>query len=222
VHLETYNTTQISELLDKAKTVGIFPSEIAGVDAYCAGVALYHLLLEKYSPEAKDIELVYLGETPENCSHLIHPDYVKKNIADRTLVVTIDYNGYPTPSLHYVNSDHELTLFMGPVDKHYELDKVKSRLEGANYDVIFTIGVNDLGDLGTAYRDLKNSFENASIINIDNTNKNLEFGLINVIDTAAHSLSSLIFNLAYRLTIMPNEKAAKAILTGITNKAPKF
>lgn len=218
MHLESYNTTQLLELLDKTKTVGIFPSKIAGVDAFSAAVGLYYILQET----GKEVSLVYQGKFPDGCDSLIKREEVKTNVKDRTLSVSIDYADSPAGKVHYTTEDDTLTLHLSPVQKDFDLSKVKASITGYDYDLVFTVGVSELSDLGQVYDELKEDFDKSKIVNIDNTDRNTKYGYLNFVDAMAHSLSNLVFNLAYKCEFIPNEKAAKALLNGMSYYQPKY
>jgi nanoRNase/pAp phosphatase (c-di-AMP/oligoRNAs hydrolase) len=202
------------ELIENAKHIAIVPSKVAGADAFSAAVGLYHMLCAK----EKDVTLIYPGKIPDVCAGIIEKEQTTTDIFSRELMVTIDYSETPAAKVHYSTEADVLTLKVSPVNKHFDLSRVKSSIIGFDFDVVFTIGVLEAHDLGQTYIELQEEFRNAKVINIDNTDKNLKYGFINVIDSTADSLSMVIYKSAVQWGLVPNTKAAKALLTGMTYK----
>ena len=60
-------------------------------------------------------------------------------------------------------------LKVKPIDKNFNLSRVKSEIKGFNFDLVITIGAQYLEDLGQVYTELKDSFGSSTILNFDNT-----------------------------------------------------
>ncbi len=199
------------ELVEGAKRIAIFPSKIAGKDAFSAGVGLYHMLKEK----GKDVSFVYTGQLPDGCADLIAPEDVTADIAERELMVSIDYSNTPAAKVHYSTEKDVLYLKVRPIDKNFDLSRVGASIKGFDYDLILAVGAQELGDFGQVYTDLAQEFAGSQIINIDNVQKNTKFGLVNIIDEYADSLSLLVLQKSNFWDLKINKKAAKALLTGV-------
>ena len=63
----------------------------------------------------------------------------------------------------------------------------------------------------------KNTFNNAKIINIDDSNKNENYGDINIVAPEAVSLSHIVFAKFAEWGFVPNKDISKALLIGLTN-----
>ena len=200
-------------LISEAKTVALVPSKIAGTDSFAAAVGLYYMLTES----GKDVYFVYPGKIPDEATNLISKDRIVSNVSERELMVTIDYAGTPAASAHYATEGDKLIIKVGPVSKEFPKDeKIKSELVGFDFDVIIVLGAQELADLGGTFSNLRESFNGAKVINIDNTERNAEYGDVNLIDVTAGSLSQQVFKLASALNLVPGEKTANALLTGMT------
>ena len=210
---ELDKTNQIIELLKEAKNIAIAPSKVAGVDAFAAGVGLYFMLKE----ENKDVTLIYPGSRPEEFSDLKDIN-IASNVSQRELVVAVDYAGTDASKVHYSTENDILYLTVAPVNKEFELSRVKSEIKGYNFDLIITIGAQIPDDFGQTFRELEGEFFKADILNIDNTERNQRFGTINVIDSTEESLSLLVLNKANNWNLKISPKAAEALLKGISRR----
>jgi nanoRNase/pAp phosphatase (c-di-AMP/oligoRNAs hydrolase) len=133
-------------------------------------------------------------------------------------MVTIDYSQTPAAKVHYSTEGDVLTLKVSPVNKEFDLSRVRAQLAGYDFDVVITVGVLEAHDLGQTYDELQNEIRNSKVINIDNTDSNLKYGYVNVIDPTSDSLSMVVYKNAFLWGLTPNTKAAKALLTGMTYK----
>lgn len=199
-------------LIENAKTIAIVPSKVAGADSYTAAAGLYYMLLEN----GKDVNFIYQGVAPEKAKNVIEQDRVSSNVGQREVVISIDYSDTPAAQAHYATKDGVLEIKLGPIPKNFDLDRVRTKLSGFDFDLIIVIGAQEVADLGNTYTMLKDKFSKAKVINIDNTNRNEEFGDVNIVDINASTLSSLVFSKAAEWNLVPNEKASMALLTGMT------
>ncbi len=204
------------ELIGNAKTIGIFPSKVGGADAFAAGVGLYYALKDM----DKQVALIYPGNHPEGAENLIKPEDVVSNIGERELVIAIDYTGTSASKVHYSTENDILYLSVSPITKDFDLNRVKAKIKGFNYDLIITIGAQVPEDLGSTYTELRDEFSTSKVINIDNTDRNQRFALINVVDSSQDSLSLLALNKTFDWKLKVNPRTAKAFLTGITYRRP--
>ncbi|HXK52469.1 hypothetical protein H6802_02590 [Candidatus Nomurabacteria bacterium] len=215
MQIENYDNNQIAELLRDAKSVGIIASRLNQPDTFCAASGLYLMLKNTF--EDKEIKLIYKGDIPTECSNLINSEDVHANVDERDLVVTVNYKGTSASKVQYSTEDGVFQFRLGPVPKYFDLGNIQSVLSGFDFDVVVTIGIPDLEVTGSLYSSLKHELSSAKIVNIDNTGLNKRFGSVNVIDTQASSLSTLVFNLAAEWKLKPTAKSAKMLLVGVSS-----
>lgn len=214
MQIENTNTNQVQNLIKEAHDIAVIPSKIAGGDAFGAAVGLYQMLKDS----DKKVTLVYPWKLPENMDRLLNEEEIVQNVSQRELTVSIDYSGIPAGKAHYSTEDGVLSIRVAPIPKNFSRERVKTRIGGFDFDLIFIIGAQELRDLGNVYENLSSEFDRAKIVNIDNTNRNVRFGVINIIDTNAEGLSTLVFSRASQWGLTPGKRAAKALLSGITNR----
>jgi len=199
-------------LIENAKTIAIVPSKVAGADSFCAAAGLYYMLMEA----DKDVYFVFQGKIPDEGKKLIAKDRISSNVAQREVVIKVDYSGTSAGQAHYSTDEDVLEIRLGPVPKDFDIDRVRATLTGFDFDLIIVVGAQEVADLGSTYTKLKEEFSEAKIINVDNTKRNKKFGDVNVVEPSADNLSVLIFSKAAEWKLMPTEKAAQALLTGMT------
>ncbi len=210
MNVEIDKTNQIIELFRDAKSIAITPSKVAGVDAFAAGVGLYFVLKE----DGKNVSLIYPGSIPEEFEGLNGLD-LSSNASQRELVVSVDYSGTEASKVNYSTNDDVLQFSLGPIDKDFDLSRIRTSIVGCNFDLIVTIGAQVLEDLGKTYNDLESEFSKVDVLNIDNTDRNQRFGNINVVDSSSDSLSLLVLNKSVNWNFRLTTKSAEALLKGI-------
>jgi nanoRNase/pAp phosphatase (c-di-AMP/oligoRNAs hydrolase) len=210
---EVDKTSQIIDLIQEAKSIAIIPSKIAAVDAFAAAVGLFHMLKE----ENKNVTIVYPGSRPEEFSDTNGVD-ITSNVTERELLVAVDYSGTDASKVHYSTENNVLYLTVAPISKDFDLSKVKPVVRGFNFDTIITIGAQMPEDFGQTYTELREDFVTSDVLNLDNTDRNQRFGTINVVDSNVNSLSLLVLEKSLQWNLRLNEKAAEALLKGITSR----
>lgn len=220
MQINTYDKKHVENLFDEAQNIAIIPAKVAGSDAYYAAAGLFHMLSEKFAHTKKNIKFVYTGKIPEECSGYVNKGDIESNVSQRDLIVTIDYTNTPADKVSYSAGNDVLTLKMGPVPKDFDLTKIKGHITGFDFDLVVTVGAQNLEDLGQIYKNLEEELSNAKIINIDNTKNNKRYGVVNVIDATAETLSTLVFKGAGEWNLVPDKPAARALLAGISQKEP--
>ena len=209
---ETINNIQ--SYIDKANSIAIVPSKINGADAYSAGCGLYKSL----KILDKKVSFIHTHKVPEGCEHLLTQEELINDIFERELHVSIDYSQTPAARVHYSTENDVLHLKVKPIDKNFDLSRVKATIKGFNFDLVIVIGATELEDLGQIYHELKESFNLSSIINIDHSSLNKHYGKVNLIDNTKDSISTLMLQTISKLNYPLTDNIAKCFLTGLIAK----
>jgi len=207
-------TKNVVGIVNSSNKIAVIPSKTAGLDAFAAGVGLYKMLKKM----EKNVSFVYTGSIPKGCEDLLPNEEISSDIFERELMVSINYSNTPAAKVHYSTENDVLYLKVKPIDKEFNLNRVKSQIRGFDFDLVFTVGAQEMRDFGQTYRELKEEFDSAKIINVDNTDKNARFGFINAVDPYASSLSLLMLRKSVEWKLNLGADAAKSFLLGISNK----
>jgi len=212
---ENKNKNQVAMLVEESKNIAIIPSKLAGLDAFCAGAALYHML----KTLDKNVSFLYTGKLPERSQNIISSEDITSNVGKRSLMVSIDYSGTEASKVRYSTEDDVLYLRISPISPDFNKEtKIKSRISGFDFDIIIVVGAQRVYDLGKMFDNLDTISKVSKIINIDNTEKNERFGFVNVIDNNVNSVSHLVMKKVDDWDLSISERAAKALLRGIISK----
>ena len=220
---EIFDKKQILNLIRGAKHIGIVPSKMSLVDSLSAAAGLYFMILDELDKEylrkedRKTVNLVFDEDIPEGCSSILTKDDITSKISDRELHVTIDYSGTGADAFRWTNDKQVLSVFLGPVEKDFDRNRIKSNVVGFDFDIVFIIGMQGYEDIEQMYATISKEVKRSRIINLDNTSLNSRYGYVNIVDTSADTLSLMVLQKAIEWGLKPNTKAAKALLNGITS-----
>jgi nanoRNase/pAp phosphatase (c-di-AMP/oligoRNAs hydrolase) len=203
---------QITDLFDQSNSIAIIPSKMGGLDSFCAGAGLFHILKKNN----KNVTLIYPGRAPEGTEEIFAPEHLTSNIKERDLVIAVDYNGTELSKVQYTEENGIFYLRLGPVAKDFDVKRVSANIIGPRNDLFVIIGARTPEDLGQTYFEMEREFLAGKIINLDITDRNTRFGHYNIVDPMKESMSLLTLHTALEWDFIINSEAAQAFLKGIT------
>ncbi len=206
-------TNQILRLIEEARNIVILPSKVAGIDSFSSAVGLYYML----KAGGKEVTILYPGMIPENFGNIDDVN-IADNSSARELVVSVDYSNTAATKVNYSTENDVLRFSLSPVERDFDLSRVKSEIKGYDFDLIITVGAPSREDLGRLLEDVGGSFGGVDILNIDNSERNQRYGNINVVEPGFDSISLLVLNHAIKWELVVSSKVAEALLKGISKR----
>jgi len=216
MQIDLQTNEQLMNVLRSAENIAIIPAKSAGVDAFCAGLAM-HLMLKGLDKNSK---ILYAGDVPESCKELVKEGDLITSFSQRQLTVAINYSGEHDAKAWYEPDGETLKVKLAPVSKDFDPAlKVRAKLEtGFEFDTAIILGANELEDLGYVYTEIQHDLSASTVINLSTSGKNNRFGSINVIDSTSDSVSQLVIRKAPLWELNITTQVAQALLLGITQK----
>ena len=212
---------QLDKILEDKKNILItFPKTDKG-DALTSAIALL-VFLKK---QGKRVDIVCEDIEIPNQLKFIKKTKLVKSALDhlQKFIITIDTKKTGVHELSYDNKDDKLRIFITPKQNHLTRDNIRTTQSDFKYDIIFTIGTQDLEQLGSIYHDNTEFFYKSPIINIDQNPNNSHFGHINIIDITATSNAEILFNLLQSWQEENiSEEVSTALLTGMIVNTRSF
>jgi len=186
-----------------------------GSDAVGAAVAIASYIKENFG---KNPSVIYRGDMTNIDPALLELYKVKTDFEPKTLKVILDHKNTAIDSVNYFKEEDEtLVLEISPVDRDFDIEnRIKYAFSGEEYDLIITIGASKLEDFDDFYDKNKIDFDKATIINIDDSSNNTNFGKLNIVETNVDSLSGLVFSKFAEWDNKPTKLASKALLIGMS------
>ena len=204
--------------IQDAKSVGLLVSEGASAEAVAAAMALYHLL--SLTCKAARVVPIVPGKIPHGARGLPSSTAIKQSLGPKNLVVTLDTNKTPVEKVSYRSEGEKFQLVIHPVSRSFEVENIEYSYEGLDFDLLITLGVKKLSDLGEIYEKNRAEFSKSVIINMDVSSANENYGQINIVDPTLASVSELIFHQLLAWELVPSKEVAQCLLTGLASVAP--
>lgn len=212
--------SSVQDSLATAQVVSIVLPQNPNLDKVAAGLALF-LSLKK---SGKRATIACSTEMTVAFSALVGVDKIQRKLAGRNLTITFDYIEDSIEKVSYNIEDNKFNLVIQPKAGVPPLssERVSYSYSGGEADLVFTLGIQDLKDLGGLYQESKSFFEKQTIVDIDINPANNQFGKINLIDPTASSCSEVITHLVSRLGLPIDGDIASNLLLGIERTTNSF
>jgi nanoRNase/pAp phosphatase (c-di-AMP/oligoRNAs hydrolase) len=208
------------ELIAKAKRVLIITPEVINADIAGAGTAMA-LFLQRQNKEVEilathnyEVEFPFLPKVANLRTALNHT---------RSLVVSVTTKVKGLEEISYQLEEGVAKIYLKSKGENFTPEDVSFESELAPYDLLITLGVEQLTDLGQNFQNYTNIFYNTPKINIDNQPGNKHFGAINIVNINASSLCEVVSDLIQGFeTDLLNEEIATSLLAGIIARTHSF
>lgn len=200
------------KLLDSSSSVIIILPGDPSQDLVSAGLSL-HLSLQSAGKK-----------TQIGCGSEVHVDpkiqgaeEIVDSIGDRNLVISFDYQEDDLEKVDYdVRSDGKFYLMIKPKagSPVPDVSNVKYSYSGASSDLVITLGINSLEELGKIYADEKKFLDSAKILSLNTSPRPVSFSQ-NTLHQTANSFSELVAELLEKTGFKPSSPAANNLLNSI-------
>lgn len=219
--LDSDSTKQFFSQLNSAKRVLIGLPANLSADTASAGSALA-MFLNRLN---KEVEIFASENYEDSLSFLPKTGLLKLALnSAQSLAVVVDTSKKVLEEISYAQEAGRAKIFLKGKTEIFTPQEVSfEAVKNTPYDLAIILGAQDLKDLGRLFEQNPDLFYETPKINIDNHPSNKQFGVINLIDINAASLSEIITTLlqAYETDLF-NEDIATCLLTGIMAKTNSF
>lgn len=212
---------QILHALKRAERPVIVLKELAHVDDFASAFGLSAIMKKM----GKDVEIVCSsGLAPESLAFLKTAKAVKGDVPNlRALTLHLNVSKASVDELSYNVIGDELRVHITPKNGFWNRDDVKVSTTAFRYDLIITVGAQDLKSLGKIGQQYAEFFYETPIMNIDHTTGNEHFGQYNVVDVGATSVGEVMFALTEKIDPeLVDADTATSFLTGMIAKTRSF
>lgn len=218
------NNNEIKSIKDKlsqsAQILVVFGQQ-ASVDHVAAGLSLYLLLKE----QGKDVTIATPTEMRAEFSRLVGLDHIKNEISNRDLVIS--FENYDFDSIEKVshndgvNNRFELIIQPKSSKKAPDSKNVSFYYRGAEAQLIFTIGLSKLEDLGSIYESERGVFSKATVVAF-NRRQEPNYAAVNILNKEASSLSEIVAEFLEDVDQPAKNDSASNLLAGIDFATNRF
>ncbi len=211
---------QIIELIQKSKHILIVVPPNDEGDALASALALKNFIEKDNRP----VDLFADQQLKERFSFLPHAEKIKTELtALKKLVISLNLNHNKVHEFYYDVNHNHLNIYIAPQHEPLNPQDVKISNSDFKYDLIITLGAQDLESLGNIYQQQPDFFYQTPIINIDNDAANEHYGQINLVKLNITSLAEIIFQLIQNIKPTAlTEETATQLLTGVIISTQSF
>ena len=212
---------QVNETIKKSHHALIVCKKEYSADAIASALALA-LFLKKQN-KLVDIVCDNFKPTP-SLDFLPQIQDVKTQIVGlEKFIVSLDLKKNKVAEFSYNIEDDQLNIYITPKEGSFRKEDVNAKSSGYKYDLIFTIDAPDFESLGGVYQNFTEFFYDTTIINIDHSTENEQYGQINLTNPNAVSSSEIIFRLIDSIDHnLFDKEIATCLLTGMVAETRSF
>lgn len=213
--------SNVRNLLPDVKNVLIALSSNPSVDDLAAGLALFLSLKQA----GKEVSLVTEGVIRVGHTNLFGVGQILNKLPEGAgSDFTIVLSGVATPDgripavekMDYFTTGQDLNLVFKVIPgQKFEPTQITPKYGGGGFDLIFTVGAKNLGELGSMYQSKADLFSKSHLVNIDVDGENARFGQSNIVDPSASSVSEIMGEVLSTLQFPYETDIASNIISGI-------
>ncbi len=204
---------------------------ITGGDTHGDAIATLTALLLTGTKLNKEVTAISTTDVPSQLEFLSRSKDIQKSLPkSNDFLISLDISKTSVEQLSYKVEGKALEILITPKDEGtFREQDVKTRVLKNSYDLIMTINVHDLDQLGTLYSENTDMFFNTPIVNLDHHASNEGYGKINVVEIQAAATAQIVYRFIEALekdqvngAKFIDKEIATALLTGITAETESF
>lgn len=206
-------TQQLIQSIEKASRVLIVPHKDFDADVFASALAL-KVFLKKLGKQA---DLYTPHELPERLLYLVEANALSPpRYLSGDFIVQVNMRERRVKELRYQREGDVLNIYLSPETEPLKGEDVSHAHAGEYYEVVVTLGCQDLESAGEVFERHPHLFFNRPVINIDRRPHNEEYAEINLVDPTRGALAELASDLIeqWKHEVLDQELAT-ILLTGI-------
>lgn len=197
---------QVLAFLQKPETKSVLICLTAhpSVDAITSALALL-VCIEKMGKRATVVSSAFA--LPTHLRFLPESERITSALpAVSTMTIAVDISKTKADNVSYVVAGDKLLITLTPQTGAFQAQDVFATA-GAAFDVIVTVGSPDFESLGQTFVEHADFFHRTTVINIDHTPANEQYGQVNLVNVNATSTAEVITQLVMQ-TFQSSEQSA--------------
>lgn len=201
--------SNIKNILESAKNIGILTKNNANDDAIGAALALFFALRSS----GKNVFFPTKDISPKIYGFI-------KNRSQKKFQISFEEE---VSEVYYEKKDKGIVLYLTPKNKDATDDKFSYKVisgdspisSHSEYDILFTLGIEEFGDVESLCKETADQLYACTIINIDNNLNNQNYGEINIVKEN-QSISQSIACILKDIEQYQNKEADSFLLYGLS------
>jgi len=213
---------QAMAFLRRSQKILLTVSENFSGDEMCALLALQKVL----RLEGKEVVAVSSNPLPKRLRFLGGGEIIKENLGEESdFVISISTERAVVDRVKYTLKDNSVDILISPKSGFFTPADVSFNQCAGKFDVIVTLGVDNLESLGKVFEEHTQLFAATPVVNIAISPSNEFFGKVNLVETACSSVCEVLFDLFRHTEPFSkhlDEDLATVLLAGIIDKTGSF
>ncbi len=212
---------QFLQAIERSRKPLIVLSQSANPDDFSSALAISALISKLQKPT----EIVTSGgRIPKSLSFLKTNTQIRGDLPNiRKLTITVDSKKAKIDELSYDTENDKIQIHLIPKTGSWKKNDIEIKTDDYKYDLIISIGAQQLESFGDIYKKYDDFFFTTPIINIDHSTSNEHFGQINIVDINAVSCAEICHNTFKKIDEgLIDSEVATFLLTGMIHKTKSF
>lgn len=207
------DTQQFKALLSSSQGIMVLLPRQPNYDSVASALSL-KLSLTAFG---KNVTVACPDPMTVEFNRLVGVDTVVSSFGSRNLIISFPGQTENVDKVSYNLEHGELQLVISPKTSAPDLDprRLKFVSSGAGYDLIITVGVDHLEDLGVFYTTAKDAFSSSKLISLTRGIPAQNYTSYQLFDPQASSLSEITVFLLESIGLPVNTDAASNLLSGL-------
>jgi nanoRNase/pAp phosphatase (c-di-AMP/oligoRNAs hydrolase) len=218
--MPTETINQAVKQIKAAKSVLVLASSGSNLDSLASALALANFL------KALGKQVKVLSPSPVLPKNSFLPEVAlveSTQSLTKNLVVDVSLTDTELGALSYEKFTDKLSIFLAPKTGEFKEENISVRSSVYPFDLVVTLGIANLEELGSFYAIHAQMFYEIPVINIDYKPSNENFGQINPVDITSSSVSEVVYDLLAELDVnLIDEKIATMLLAGLIDQTNSF
>lgn len=211
---------QTVELLRQAESVLIVTGREPNIDQVASAYALQTILTRL----GKRTHTVITDPLPGSIKNLIDTSKISSTLdGARDFIVSLDLANVEVDKLKYDIEEGRLNITITPAAGNFTADTTRFDYGAYQFDLVVVLGVHKLIQIDKLLEQNPTLFDGLHLINFDYHRVNENYGSVNLVDTAATSVSEMLIGTLESLGQgMIDADIATALLAGIMSATNRF
>jgi nanoRNase/pAp phosphatase (c-di-AMP/oligoRNAs hydrolase) len=153
-------------------------------------------------------------------------DQITDNLGNQNMIITLDFSEEKLEKIDYNTSDGGKKIELHVIPRSGESpptgDQIHINFAGAKADLVITLGINSLEELGKLYATEKEFFDTTPVISISQKSQPDVFATVSVNSPSAASISELTAYLLKQSSMTPESDPATNLLSLMVRQSDHF
>lgn len=214
---------KLKQIIGNASNVLVVTTKSVNLDILCAQLVLAQIVR---TTKGNRVDVLINEKFASSFNQVIgqFPDLnIKDTILPQLSVISINHSADNFEGIEWKKDNNKLKLFIRTKEgSDLNESDISFAKESEQYDLIVTIGLSDLSELGELYTNNKTFFSNTSILNISIKDVEKETGDYEVRDIKSSTYSELVYDMIGSMKFNIDKVSATTLLLGVYSGTMSF